>query len=1145
MNYSKFDIRHSTLVILLSLLVLPVQAQVSPAFYDFARPTLDWYTIETEHFNVVFHADAEGQGSSRTAQVVARIAEDVYGPITGLYGYEPNSRVSIILKDYEDYSNGAAYFFDNKIEIWAPALSSSLRGDHNWLRNVITHEFTHIIQVQATMKSGRSLPFFYFQLLDYEDVRRPDVLYGYPNVIVSYPIPTLNNPAWLAEGTAQYQRAWLDYDRWDTHRDMMLRTRVLAGEELSLVEMGSFYSKSSLMREGVYNHGFAFTHYLANTYGEDALRDVSRSLGKWRNWNVERAIGDALDVPAEEVYSGWMNTMRREYQTRTEAIRANLVEGNLVEEEGFSNFYPVFSPDASKLAYVSNRGKHFNQMSLYVRDLTSGDVAAYEVEGLHEAIRTHTCAMGHRLKSGVGGMVTWRPDGKALVYARRKTTKRGYLYADLYEIDLETKKTKRLTHDQRATLPAYAPDGSRIAFVGQNDGTTNLFTLDPASGNVTRLTGYQDGTQVTDPAWHPSGEWIYFAKLAPETHGRDLWRVRPDSEKLEKVHATEADERSPAFEPDGTALYFSSDASGIYNLYKMPVDGEDAAPERLTNVLGGAFMPSVSPDGAIAYAHYQWDGYKIAVLDAATAVPQEARVAVYTPPSVTQKQANLAVADESWADLNRFDDADLRPLEGEAITTVRSEGSIPLRVKRTNGATGTPEEETEPLEVQKYSPKFTGFSFFPVVRLDQYVSRRRSTLDARLPDRSRAETLARNFKVGTYVSSREILEGMTLLGGLLIGPGSQGADSFTDFFSPSRLLKLERDAFLLFEYKKGFGVIPERWSPQFSIELFNIRRRVDNGLSIEEFPCTACFPDTTLTDLTYTLWEADIYARSKVNHNLLLELGYRYSPYRVATEQFFSKENRQTIPESSSRYFIGRAFTAKAYFEAGAPYRDTDVLPVGLRFDLSYENERGRLLDSFNIENGFLVPVYERARIHRLTFDSRFGMKLPGTMRGGAHGLNFRLRASGILGETVDDFYNDYVGGLIGARGYPFYALGGNETLWFQAAYHVPLVPDLRKQVLFAYIDKIYARFYVDAAAAWNGGWPGFGEMRKDVGAEIRMKLNSFYLLPTAVFFSGTYGLDEFDFLLDEGFVTPDGSDTVRYGSEFQWHFGVLFGFDL
>ena len=104
-----------------------------------------------------------------------------------------------------------------------------------------------------------------------------------PNVIVTYPITTITNPAWFAEGTAQYQRSWLNYDNWDAHRDMLLRTRVLAGEQMSLADMGGFYSHNSLLRETVYNQGFAFTRYLANRFGEDALKDISAALGKWEN----------------------------------------------------------------------------------------------------------------------------------------------------------------------------------------------------------------------------------------------------------------------------------------------------------------------------------------------------------------------------------------------------------------------------------------------------------------------------------------------------------------------------------------------------------------------------------------------------------------------------------------------------------------------------------------------------------------------------------------------------------------------------------------------------------------------------------------------------------------------------------------------
>ena len=160
------------------------------------HPELEWYTITTKHFQVHYHTEAR-----RTAEVVSKIAEEVWGPITSLYQYEPGV-VHFVIKDIDDYSNGATYFFDNKIEIWTSALDYDLRGAHNWLRNVISHEFTHMVQIQSAMKTTRAIPSLFFQVLNYDDERRPDVLYGYPNVVVSYPLAMINVPAWFAEGTA-------------------------------------------------------------------------------------------------------------------------------------------------------------------------------------------------------------------------------------------------------------------------------------------------------------------------------------------------------------------------------------------------------------------------------------------------------------------------------------------------------------------------------------------------------------------------------------------------------------------------------------------------------------------------------------------------------------------------------------------------------------------------------------------------------------------------------------------------------------------------------------------------------------------------------------------------------------------------------
>ncbi|HXG00803.1 MAG TPA: biopolymer transporter Tol, partial [Bacteroidota bacterium] len=258
---------HRRFVVATVVFFLPVA--LAFAQQEVYHPELEWKTIETEHFLVHYH-----EGAERTGRVVAKIAEEIYHPITSLYNHEPDQKVSFIIKDYDDYSNGAAYFYDNKVEIWAPSMDFDFRGTHNWLRNVITHEFTHIVQIQTAMKFGRRMPAVYLQWLGYEAERRPDVLYGYPNVIASYPMSGFLVPAWFAEGVAQYNRPQLRYDFWDSHRDMILRSYALRDSMLTWHQMGVF-GKTSLGNESSYNAGFAFVHYIAQKYGIGKLNEIS------------------------------------------------------------------------------------------------------------------------------------------------------------------------------------------------------------------------------------------------------------------------------------------------------------------------------------------------------------------------------------------------------------------------------------------------------------------------------------------------------------------------------------------------------------------------------------------------------------------------------------------------------------------------------------------------------------------------------------------------------------------------------------------------------------------------------------------------------------------------------------------------------
>ena len=133
------------------------------------HPELIWETLESEHFLIHFH-----NGTQRTAYETMEIAEFIYEPVTTMYAFRPKSKTHIIIKDTDDFSNGSAYFFDNKIEIWANPLDFDLRGSHRWIQNVITHEFVHIIQLGASLKYNRHFPAFYIQGMGYEEEKRKD-----------------------------------------------------------------------------------------------------------------------------------------------------------------------------------------------------------------------------------------------------------------------------------------------------------------------------------------------------------------------------------------------------------------------------------------------------------------------------------------------------------------------------------------------------------------------------------------------------------------------------------------------------------------------------------------------------------------------------------------------------------------------------------------------------------------------------------------------------------------------------------------------------------------------------------------------------------------------------------------------------------
>ncbi|MFH1941126.1 MAG: hypothetical protein ABIL68_03400 [bacterium] len=621
--------------------------RIAAQLQTYNHPELEWRTIETDHFFVHFH-----QGAERTASLVAKIGEEIYEPVTSLYGYEPDGKIHFIVRDHDDNSNGAAFYYDNKVEIWAPAGDFALRGTHNWLRDVVTHEFSHMISLGAARKMPRRIPAVYFQWFDYERERRPDVLHGYPQTLVSFPLAGTVIPNWFAEGVSQFQRAGLDYDMWDTHRDMVLRTAVLGNGLLSLTEMGIF-GKNSLGNERVYNQGYGLTLYIVHRYGEEALADLIRAMKKPWRLGFSGAVEKVLRMSEKALYDEWIAWLKEGYGAENRSVRRLFVEGRIVEGRGIGNFHPVFSPDGMRMAYISNRNKDYlSQLDLWIMDIRSAE--------------------SRKIKSGVTSSVSWSPDGRKLVYAKRTArTRQGSHYYDLYTYDLEKKEEKRITRALRVREPDWSPDGRMFVCVVEEDGTSNVAVVDADGGGFRKVTSFLNGEQVFTPRWMGGSGRIVFA-VSETGNGRDIALIDSNGSDLRYLIRTEYDERDPFPSGDGRTIFYSSDRTGIFNVYRM--DGDSGAETQVTDVLGGAFMPAVDGEGRLAYAAFTPDGYAIAVVDSQKIIDPSKMAYVSPYDSIREKMRS------SRLDIAQFDDRDAPEYPSRPYKPIYSKVSFLPRV---------------------------------------------------------------------------------------------------------------------------------------------------------------------------------------------------------------------------------------------------------------------------------------------------------------------------------------------------------------------------------------------------------------------------------------------------------------------------------
>jgi len=105
------------------------------------------------------------------------------------------------------------------------------------------------------------------------------------------------------------------------------------------------------------------------------------------------------------------------------------------------------------------------------------------------------------------------PDGRTIVFE---------LLGDLYTLPIEGGEATRITSGQAYDMqPRYSPDGTKLVFVSDRDGSENVWMADADGTNPKALTSTERESYMS-PVWTPDGEYLIAAK------GSQLWLYHRD-----------------------------------------------------------------------------------------------------------------------------------------------------------------------------------------------------------------------------------------------------------------------------------------------------------------------------------------------------------------------------------------------------------------------------------------------------------------------------------------------------------------------------------------------------------------------------------------------------------------------------------------
>ena len=556
----KSKLKYQTIIRFLLIVVFIPIINAQGIYHD---PKISWDTIKSEHFNVHVPTTYIKLGLK-----ITDICERVYPIVSQSLDYKPHL-THVIVHTENDETNGMASLFPWRMELYVNTPQSNIIGKNiSWLESLILHEFTHIVHLRKHKGiSSLTKPF----LGDFNAVWQ------------------MITPVWFTEGIATFNETRFGKGgRGRNPHFWMQMAEPIFSENYWKLDNTSYYSRKKLPSFNMpYISGYYIADRVTRDFGEYAWGRILNRYSSYPIFGFKKAVKSVTGLNVNFYYDDIIDEFKHHRNHKVIVSNLKLWHNSDILEGQYS---PRWFDENNILFY--QKGIEKTQQLIKVH--RSGEVKKL----LNRKLTNIDNSFAFK-----GGMVYTSEQHISPKFTATK-------YSDLYLYDLKYNNKKRLTNNKRLYSIDISPDNSEIIAVQTYLPGNRLVVLDSRSGVIQQFINFEKYI-VLNPRWSPSGNKIAMI-LQDSTGITNIAVYDLKSNKWRYIYKPNLNQDNhPCWSHDEKYIYFSSDQSGVFNIWATEVMTGDRW--MVTDVDLGAFTPDVSLNGnEIAFSTYTKFGFRIA-----------------------------------------------------------------------------------------------------------------------------------------------------------------------------------------------------------------------------------------------------------------------------------------------------------------------------------------------------------------------------------------------------------------------------------------------------------------------------------------------------------------------------------------------------